>query len=491
MMDTLTKLDCIDTFSGIGGIALGLRDFTNVVQYCEWDSYCQQVLIERMEDGRLDRAPIHSDVKNLHISSRIRPRMITGGFPCQDISTIGLQKGIVEGERSSMFYHIMRVVDECPSIDVVFLENVANIVNCGLKEVVDELAVRRGFNVQWKVFTATEFGAPHVRARWFCLACKPGVDLANVVRDHMQPRPNESFWEGSEPCTRVTLRKDDNTYDSNWIQRCHTLGNTVVPQVVREAFIDLASSSAKWATMAECLDQFRVPCCISEVNNPFPESALVYNGNMYMMPRRVTFGSKSSQKPVEITLNNGAIRMQHFPTPRRGITHPSSCTDRTIRDLPTVLVHCDQVREYLKERLGDNTSPIHSVAVPNVNYIEWMMGFDADWTKTRVSKWRYCYKYAEQIGDSETVCCQDEENGEDTSLSEKPSVRKRVRVSGGHSRLNGLHMLMRDLPGKDIRTIAAAWKSLTDDERKRYSDKARQESHNKETDKKETDTYEA
>ena len=575
------KLDCIDTFSGIGGIALGLREFTHTVQYCEWDTYCQHVLTERMEEGRLDRAPIHADIKHLHVSPRTAPRMISGGFPCQDISCIGLQKGIVDGERSSMFFHMMRIVDECPSIDVVFLENVANIVNVGLKEVVDEL-VRRGFDAQWKVYTASEFGAPHVRARWFCLATRNGIDLSSVLNDggvesgpssvlDLDQRQNQKNWwsREREPRRRATYKPvagaaTDETYDPNWIQRCHTLGNTVVPQVVRAAFVDLATASTKWAAMAACMaPHFGVPwssmsaaAAAADANTEVPDNGLVLNGVFYAMPRRPTACLERVRHGIEITLHDGATRLLHFPTPRRGITHASAATDRAIRDLPTVLVHCDQTRALLREDLassallpakdgcGGMTADVlqqpHSFVLPSVNYVEWMMGFERDWTRVAVTKWRYSYKspsspvssscapkphphQQQQPGHkavvseehpppdaaaaaavvvvdnnsnrecAAAVVVDDPDQAIDAQLSRRTITtassaanRRRRRGGSGHhqqqqqqqqttttTRLNGLHMLMRDLPGKDIRTIAAAWKALTDDERRRYSDMAR------------------
>jgi DNA (cytosine-5)-methyltransferase 1 len=104
-------MECIDLFSGIGGISLGLRDFVSVSLYCEWDAGCAAVLSERMAAGDLDPAPIHADIQTLRLPRGLRePVMICGGFPCQDISGIGLQKGVTEGNRSGMFFQIMRLV---------------------------------------------------------------------------------------------------------------------------------------------------------------------------------------------------------------------------------------------------------------------------------------------------------------------------------------------------------------------------------------------
>jgi DNA (cytosine-5)-methyltransferase 1 len=100
-------MEIVDLFSGIGGISWALRDYTKTGLYCEIDPFCQQVLAERMQSGLIEKAPIHCNIKTLHLNEGFRPKMICGGFPCQDISCIGLQKGIVDSERSSLFFEIM------------------------------------------------------------------------------------------------------------------------------------------------------------------------------------------------------------------------------------------------------------------------------------------------------------------------------------------------------------------------------------------------
>jgi DNA (cytosine-5)-methyltransferase 1 len=98
----------IDLFSGIGGMQLALKGYTKTVLYCDIDKYCSAVLSERISDGLLDPAPIHSDIKNLHLSPHFpNVQMICGGFPCVDLSSIGLQNGIKEGTHSGLFLQVV------------------------------------------------------------------------------------------------------------------------------------------------------------------------------------------------------------------------------------------------------------------------------------------------------------------------------------------------------------------------------------------------
>lgn len=83
--DTLT---CVDLFSGIGGIAMGLKATSAIktIAYCEINPYCQSVLVDRMMEDKLDKALIHSDIKTPHLSDG--PKMLCGGFPCTDMLPI-------------------------------------------------------------------------------------------------------------------------------------------------------------------------------------------------------------------------------------------------------------------------------------------------------------------------------------------------------------------------------------------------------------------
>ena len=447
------KLSCIDVFSGIGGISYALKEFVSTVQYCEWDSYCQTVLFERMRNGDLDKAPIHSDIKTLFMPEASAPKMICGGFPCQDISSLGLQKGIIDGERSSMFYEVMRLVDECPSISVVFLENVANILHCGMQEVITELS-KRGWSFQWTIKSAGSFGAPHVRARWFCLGLKHGedvTDLVDICKTIQLPKLGD--WK-TEEFPRYTFKpefKEDSAFDPLWIQRCQTLGNSVVPMVVREAFMELVQQSQKWHHVAEFLKGSAIK--LSDVKYPYPENGLVVASEIFELPRKTT-AAEHHNIHISLMKDGQVIEMHNFPTPRRGMTHASSLTDRSLRDLPTILVCCEQTVEDLKVKnieTDPNAKP-HMYLLPNVNYIEWMMGYPKDWTK--VSEYRKKPKEKEVTGECMDVC-------EEYKTVISPKKKNQIHW-------NGMHMLMKEHPGKDIKRVAEIWRSLSDEDKAKF-----------------------
>jgi len=176
-------------FAGIHGIGLGLkRAFGRrglpfrTICYVEWDDYCVEILRARMRDGLLDDAPIWGDIRTFDG----RPwaglvDIVTGGFPCQDLSFAGKGAGL-EGERSGLFFELLRVVrDVRPGI--VLLENVPALLIRGFGRVAAEMAAS-GYDTQWDCIPAAAVGAPHRRDRVFILAyaAEHGGERSGVAR---------------------------------------------------------------------------------------------------------------------------------------------------------------------------------------------------------------------------------------------------------------------------------------------------------------------
>lgn len=192
----------LDLFSGIGGITLALKDYVRPIAYCEKELYCQAVLLQRMAEGKLPRAPIWDDVKTLRGSDLPKIDIIYGGFPCQDISVAGKQKGL-GSERSGLFFEIARLTEEIqPSF--VFLENVPAIRTNGLEIVCREFT-RIWYDCRWTNISAAEVGSPHVRKRWFLLAHaernESGIEPRWSSRSSGESQADylDSSWWVSEP----------------------------------------------------------------------------------------------------------------------------------------------------------------------------------------------------------------------------------------------------------------------------------------------------
>ena len=148
----------------LGGKLLGWRTICAV----EWEPYPASVLCARQNDGLLAPFPVWDDV----CSFDGRPwrgiaQVVSGGFPCQDISAAGRGAGI-DGERSGMWGQMARIVGEVRP-EYVFVENSPMLTTRGLGRVLGDLA-SLGYDARWTVLGAADVGAPHQRDRIWILA---------------------------------------------------------------------------------------------------------------------------------------------------------------------------------------------------------------------------------------------------------------------------------------------------------------------------------
>jgi DNA (cytosine-5)-methyltransferase 1 len=159
------KLRTLDLFAGIGGISLGLERTGGfeTVAFCEIDKAAQKVLNKHWPD-----VPIFEDVKSLSAKEIDGPiNVITGGFPCQDLSVAGRGAGL-EGARSGLWWEFHRLIKEAKPKWVV-IENVAVLRSRGLDQVLGSLA-EIGYDAQWHCIPASAVGAPHRRDRIWIVA---------------------------------------------------------------------------------------------------------------------------------------------------------------------------------------------------------------------------------------------------------------------------------------------------------------------------------
>lgn len=170
------KLKVLDLFSGIGGFSLGLERTGGfeTVAFCEIEEFPRRVLAKHWP-----KVPCYHDVRELNADTLrrdgIEVDVITGGFPCQDISTAGKQEGIKDGTRSGLWSEIARLVGDLRPKFVV-VENVAALLNgpserpgAWFGRVLGDLA-ERGYDAEWENIPAFLMGAPHRRERIWIVA---------------------------------------------------------------------------------------------------------------------------------------------------------------------------------------------------------------------------------------------------------------------------------------------------------------------------------
>ena len=173
----------LSLFSGIGAFEAALDNIdidVELVGYCEIDKYASKSysaihgVPESMNYGDITKIDEKSLPKDIDL--------ITYGFPCQDISLAGKQKGLFNEDgsqtRSGLFFEALRIIEETqPKIAIA--ENVKNLVGKKFKEqfeIVLSSLEQAGYNNYWKVLNAKDYGIPQNRERVFIVSIRKDID---------------------------------------------------------------------------------------------------------------------------------------------------------------------------------------------------------------------------------------------------------------------------------------------------------------------------
>ena len=250
-----SKLRVLDLFSGIGGFSLGLERTGGfeTVAFCEIEPFPRRVLAKHWPE-----VPCYDDVRTLTADvlrrDGIAVDVITGGFPCQDLSVAGKQRGMGEGTRSGLWSEIVRLVGELRP-QYVIVENVAALL-AGPSErrggwfgrVLGDLA-ECGYDAEWENIPAAAVGLSHLRERaWFMAypqqvkrlrpifagydAAKrawgnSAVGMQNGLRSEVGSSVPSVFGRRVDQPGHIGVADGL----SDWSHRLAACGNAVVPQI--------------------------------------------------------------------------------------------------------------------------------------------------------------------------------------------------------------------------------------------------------------------
>lgn len=176
MNEQKQTLSHLDLFSGIGGFSLAGKWTGRIktTQFVEINQWCQRLISQNFPG-----IPIHDDITTFTCTPR-QFDLFTAGFPCQDISIAGHQKGIKEGTRSGLFFEILRLI-RTGRPRYVLLENVPALLTSNggrdMGAVLWELS-QVGYDAEWQVISANSLGASHVRERLWVVAYPNSVGYA-------------------------------------------------------------------------------------------------------------------------------------------------------------------------------------------------------------------------------------------------------------------------------------------------------------------------
>lgn len=189
-------MNFVDFFAGIGGIRLGLEQAGHkCVGFCEFDKYARAAYKAMYDtEGEWES----HDVRTVRTYDIPDADLWCFGFPCQDISVAGKQKGLQEGERSGLFYEIMRLLAGRRQEDRprwLLVENVKNLLSIGNGFDFARMLLEvggYGYSLQWDTLNSKDFGVPQNRERVF-IVCYLGIIRGREV---FPIRPAD----GENPC---------------------------------------------------------------------------------------------------------------------------------------------------------------------------------------------------------------------------------------------------------------------------------------------------
>lgn len=249
----------ISLFSGIGGIDLAAHwAGFETVQFVERDQFCQKVLAKNFPG-----VPIHDDVTTFDGKPfRGRVTLLSGGFPCQDVSSAGQRQGVGDGTRSGLYREVIRIAGEARP-EFILLENVAGLITGGgIGTVIADLS-KSGYSAIWVTVNGEMVGYPITRERVFIIAFPPGINGVSLLEaihskfnDSHKGRPK---W--SPDVARICVTPFRRTFlvlagllrghygvprcmDSAINEgRCRALGNAVHPKVAYPILKAIAEAS--------------------------------------------------------------------------------------------------------------------------------------------------------------------------------------------------------------------------------------------------------
>jgi hypothetical protein len=265
----------------------------------------------------------------------------------------------IDGGRSRMFFELVRIVREQPSVQAVFLENSSALSHRGWHDVLAALRKAGLSKLAYGTFTASEIGGLHRRTRMYMLACKPGASEVLGRLSEVNIRPYD--WS-RELCPRLLKR---GTSHKERLQRCMALGNAVVPQVAAYACQQLSAALLGRLKEGAGVKTQRI---IVNSNHRSESNYL-----------RAPIPHSVRHPPHIMSDGNRSIVHQLWMTPVHAAWHQyRTMTDRGSRLLSNQIYWDDATRHAGIDKVP---KPLRSTVYDiNPAFIEFLMGYPPDWT---------------------------------------------------------------------------------------------------------------
>ena len=210
----------LSLFSGIGAFEKALKNIGvdyDLVGYSEIDKYASK---SYAAVHNVDESMNLGDITK--INEKELPKdidLITYGYPCQDISLAGKQKGLFNEDgsktRSGLFFDALRIIEEIQP-RVAIAENVKNLVGKKFKpqfDIILDSLDKAGYNNYWQVLNAKDYGIPQNRERVFIVSIRKDIDngfefpkavpLQLRLKDMLDDEVDEKYYLSKEQIDRI------------------------------------------------------------------------------------------------------------------------------------------------------------------------------------------------------------------------------------------------------------------------------------------------
>ena len=204
----------IDLFSGLGGIRIGLEQALaemGMKGKCVFTSEIKTTAIKAHNCNFTEEHIEATDITKVNSSDIDTFSILLGGFPCQAFSMAGSQKGFAD-TRGTLFFDIQRILEgHLKDVDGFILENVEGLVTHDkqnpkdkegrtIKVIMQVLREKLGFNADYKVLNAADFGVPQYRKRVYIVGCKRKYGKVNLRFTPQEHVSVGRYLEKGIPC---------------------------------------------------------------------------------------------------------------------------------------------------------------------------------------------------------------------------------------------------------------------------------------------------
>lgn len=194
------SLRFIDLFCGMGGFRLAFEaQGCKCVYSSDIDEYACRTY--ELNFGDFPK----SDITKVEAKDIPEFDILCAGFPCQPFSIAGKRLGF-DDTRGTLFFDVARILKEKKPM-AFLLENVRGLSNHdGGKtlNVILNTSDELGYETEWKVLNAKDYGVPQNRERWYCIGIRKDLNLklpnfpdkkklTHTLKDIILPKVDSSY----------------------------------------------------------------------------------------------------------------------------------------------------------------------------------------------------------------------------------------------------------------------------------------------------------